>query len=98
MVMVVHGESISLENADGWFASEDEIIIGLITYRIVNSEMEILSLDSLRKKNGIGTALINKVIEMVFQNQQKVVWRNHKLWRYQVEIFVTPFLCGKELV
>ena len=64
MVMVVHGESISLENADGWFASEDEIIIGLITYRIVNSEMEILSLDSLREKNGIGTALINKVIEV----------------------------------
>ena len=64
MVMVVHGESISLENADGWFASEDEIIIGLITYRIVNSEMEILSLDSLREKNGIGTALINKAIEV----------------------------------
>ena len=64
MVMVIHGESISLENADGWFASEDEVIIGLITYRIVNSEMEILSLDSLREKNGIGTALINKAIEV----------------------------------
>ena len=64
MVMVIHGESISLENADGWFAFEDEVIIGLITYRIVNSEMEILSLDSLREKNGIGTALINKAIEV----------------------------------
>ena len=64
MVMVIHGESISLENADGWFASEYEVIIGLITYRIVNSEMEILSLDSLREKNGIRTALINKVIEV----------------------------------
>jgi GNAT superfamily N-acetyltransferase len=63
MVMVVHGESISLENADGWFASEDEIIIGLITYRIVNSEMEILSLDSLKENKGIGTSLLNKAVE-----------------------------------
>ncbi|MCR4643779.1 MAG: GNAT family N-acetyltransferase [Oscillospiraceae bacterium] len=63
MEMVIHGESISLENADGWFAFEDEIITGLITWRIINAEMEILSLDSLKEKNGIGTALINKAVE-----------------------------------
>ncbi len=63
MEMVIHGESISLENADGWVAVEDEVITGLITCRIINAEMEILSLDSLKEKNGTGTALINKAVE-----------------------------------
>ncbi|MGN0994976.1 MAG: GNAT family N-acetyltransferase [Butyricicoccus sp.] len=60
--MVVHGERIDLGTADGWYACEDEDIIGLITYRIADDEMEILSLDSLRENRGIGTALLNKAL------------------------------------
>ncbi len=48
--MVVHGEKINLGNADGFYASEDNRIVGLITYRIANNEMEIMSLDSLNEK------------------------------------------------
>ena len=32
--MVVHGESIDLGKAEGWYACEDNEIIGLVTYRI----------------------------------------------------------------
>lgn len=60
--MVVHGECIDLANADGWFALEDEEIIGLITYRIIDKKMEILSLDSLKENKGIGTTLLNEAI------------------------------------
>ena len=60
MQMVVRGESIDLGTADGYYAMEDDEIIGLITYRIMDDEMEILSLDSLRENRGIGTALLNK--------------------------------------
>ena len=61
MQMVVRGERIDLGNADGFFAFDDEII-GLITYRLLGKEMEILSLDSIRENQGIGTVLLNEVI------------------------------------
>ena len=60
--MVVHGEAIDLGTADGWFAREDGAITGLITYRIADGKMEILSLDSFRENRGVGTALLDKAI------------------------------------
>ena len=62
MQMVVHEESIDLSTAAGYYAMEDDEIIGLITYRIADNEMEILSLDSLHEGKGIGTALLKKAI------------------------------------
>ena len=62
MQMVVHGESIDLGNADGWYACEDQEITGLVTYRISGDEMEILSLDSMQENKGIGTALLNRAL------------------------------------
>ena len=60
--MVVHGESIDLGKAEGWYACEDDEIIGLVTYRITGNEMEILSLDSLRENMGTGTALLQQAL------------------------------------
>ena len=60
--MVVHGESIDLGKAEGWYACEDDEIIGLVTYRITGNEMEILSLDSLRENKGTGTALLQQAL------------------------------------
>ena len=62
MQMVVHGESIDMSNADGYYACEGDEIIGLITYRITGKEMEILSLDSLQEGSGIGTGLLDTVV------------------------------------
>ena len=62
MQMVVHGESIDLGKAEGWYACEDNEIIGLVTYRITGNEMEILSLDSLIENKGTGTALLHQAI------------------------------------
>lgn len=62
MQMVVHGESIHLGIADGYYVCEEDEISGLITYRIIDDELEILSLDSIHERKGIGTALLNEVI------------------------------------
>ena len=62
MQMVVHGESIDLGIAEGWYAAENGNITGLITYRINGDEMEVLSLDSVSENRGIGTALLNKAV------------------------------------
>ena len=69
MDMVVHGERIDLSTADGWFVSENDDIIGLITYRIVGTELEILSLDSLSGNRGIGTALLEMAIGETERNR-----------------------------
>ena len=61
--MVVHGESFDLSMADGWYALEDNEIVGLITYQLIDKAMEILSLDSLREKQGIGTALLGQAVK-----------------------------------
>ncbi|MCH5192358.1 MAG: GNAT family N-acetyltransferase [Oscillospiraceae bacterium] len=89
MQMVVHGESIDLSEAAGYYAMEDDEIIGLITYRITDNEMEILSLDSLRENKGIGTALLNKVTLKAVEigcSKIKLITTNDNLaalWFYQ---------------
>ena len=62
MQMVVHGETIDMGDADGYYACEGDEIIGLITYRIAGKEIEILSLDSLQEGRGIGTGLLDTVV------------------------------------
>ena len=62
MQMVVHGESIDLGSADGYYACEGDEIVGLITYRTAGNEMEILSLDSFQEGRGIGTGLLETVV------------------------------------
>ena len=62
MQMVVHGESIDLGSADGYYACEGDEIVGLITYRTAWNEMEILSLDSFQEGRGIGTGLLETVV------------------------------------
>lgn len=61
--MVVKGQVFDMTSMDGFVMYDEETIIGLATYRIKDNECEIMSLDSLREKQGIGTVLINKVIE-----------------------------------
>jgi ribosomal protein S18 acetylase RimI-like enzyme len=61
--MVVRGEVVDMKVLDGFVVYDGETITGLTTYRIEDDECEIMSLDSLRENQGIGTALINKVIE-----------------------------------
>lgn len=62
--MVVRGEVIDMTILDGFVAVESEKIIGLATYKISVNECEIMSLDSLKEEQGIGTALVNRVIEV----------------------------------
>lgn len=60
--MAVRGGCVDLGSADGWYACEGDEIIGLVTFRAREDELEILSLDSLRESQGIGTALVNEVV------------------------------------
>lgn len=61
--MVVHGEVIDLSCAEGFCAYEGEEIVGLVTYCLLGSQMEMLSLDSLREGCGVGTALLGACVD-----------------------------------
>lgn len=67
--MVVRGEVVDMTVLDGFAAYEGEKLAGLITYRIKDKECEIMSLDSLKENQGIGTVLISKVKEAALQNK-----------------------------
>jgi GNAT superfamily N-acetyltransferase len=62
--IVIRGKVIDMTLVDGIAVYETNSIIGLITYEISNNECEILSLDSKQENQGIGTELINRVIEI----------------------------------
>jgi len=67
--MVVRGEVVNMTILDGLVACNNESIIGLVTYRIINGECEIMSLDSLKENKGIGTMLINESVNIARQNK-----------------------------
>ena len=58
--MVVHGEVFRLDQLDG-FVTEDWQ--GLVTFYAFGAECEIVSLDSLREGQGLGTKLLNAVVD-----------------------------------
>jgi len=58
--MVIHGEVFQLGQLDG-FVTEDWQ--GIITFYIRDEECEIASLDSLNENQGVGTKLIDAVVE-----------------------------------
>ena len=65
--MVTRGTTHHVGDLLGFVAAigttEGEALVGLVTYRIDGNACEIVSLDSLREGQGIGSALIAAVVE-----------------------------------
>jgi len=61
--MILRGQVVDMTQAEGFFTEEDGEMTGLITYILSGRIMEITSLDSLRPNQGLGTALINRVVQ-----------------------------------
>ena len=58
--MVAHNEIIRYDQVDGFIYDD---WAGVITFMIRGEECEVTSLDSLREGKGIGTVLINEVLQ-----------------------------------
>ena len=72
--MIIRGKEIDMTKTEGFFFSEEENIIGLITYIVYNDILEITSLDSLQENQGIGSKLVEAVIhEAKERKYQKIV-------------------------
>ena len=59
--MIIRGKEIDMTKTEGFFFSEGEDIIGLITYILYDDILEITSLDSLYENQGIGSKLVEAV-------------------------------------
>ena len=63
MEMIVRGEVFRAEQLDGFVAEQNDEWIGLATFYIKDTACEIMSLDSLQEDQGIGTNLVEEVIQ-----------------------------------
>lgn len=61
-------------NLPGFICKQDGKVAGLITYHIENDECEIVTLDSKINNKGLGTQLIQKVIDVAKENLCNRVW------------------------
>ncbi len=73
-IIVSRGKRHSAQELSGFAVIIDGDIKGLITYNIDKYECEIVSLDSLVENQGIGTSLVEKVIEAARACACERVW------------------------
>ena len=72
--MIIRGKEIDMTKTEGFYFSEGENIVGLITYIVYDNILEITSLDSLQENQGIGSKLVEVVIhEAKERKYQKIV-------------------------
>lgn len=73
--MICRGEVMHPHEHEGYSASDrDDVLTGLVTYRIAGEACEVTSLASLREGQGIGTALVNEVVQVAKAQRCKRIW------------------------
>lgn len=63
-MMAVHGELIEAPILPGLLAYLNDQLVGLLTYRVMEHEIEIISLDSFKINAGIGSSLIQAILQV----------------------------------
>lgn len=66
-LMAVHDELFRMDELPGLAAELDGKVVGLVTYRLLGDACELMSLDSLIERRGIGGALIGAMREQAAQ-------------------------------
>jgi Acetyltransferases len=72
--IVTRGHIFDSSNLPGFVVVDGETLMGAVIYQIDNGECEIAALFSLVESKGVGTALINAVVEKAKRENCKRVW------------------------
>jgi DNA-3-methyladenine glycosylase I len=72
--IAAHYEVFHCRDLPGFIAIEGEKKVGLLTYKIVAGDCEVVSLDSLRPCMGIGTGLIDAVKRAAVESGCRRLW------------------------
>ena len=73
-IIVTRGISYEAENLPGFVAEIDGKRFGLLTYNIKNEEIEIVTMNAIEERKGIGTALLDEVESLAKQKNCKRLW------------------------
>lgn len=68
------GKLLSTKSLPGYICVDDDMIQGFVLYNIEYGSCEIVVMESNRENRGLGTALVNAVIEVARTNGCKRVW------------------------
>ena len=72
--LVTRGRIHQFDKLDGFIAISGEKIIGVLTYKKDIDTIEVTSLDSFEKNKGIGTALLDRLVDYATTNSIKRLW------------------------
>ena len=72
--VVTRGRLHHADRLPGFIALDGERPVGLITYTFENGDCEIISLNSLESGKGIGSDLVNAVVDVACTERCKRVW------------------------
>jgi len=72
--MITRGMLHQADKLPGFVALSDGTRKGLVTYRISDSECEIITLDSLQERRGLGTALLDAVRALAHEQACRRLW------------------------
>ena len=73
-IIVTRGISYEAENLPGFVAEIDGKRFGLLTYNIKNEEIEIVTMNAIEERKGIGTALLDEIESFANQKNCKRLW------------------------
>jgi GNAT superfamily N-acetyltransferase len=72
--IAVHGELIYPHEHEGWIERVDGRIAGLLTYRFGEQGMELLTMNSVQQRMGIGSSLMLQAIETARERACPRIW------------------------
>ncbi len=73
-IIVTRGSSYEAENLLGFVAEIDGKRFGLLTYNVKNEELEIVTMNAIEERKGIGTALLDEIESLAKQKNCKRLW------------------------
>jgi GNAT superfamily N-acetyltransferase len=73
-VVACHGVLYTPHELEGWVALDGDALVGAVTVSYADGACEIVTLDSTREREGIGTALIAAVLSAARRQSCLRVW------------------------
>ncbi len=73
-IVVSRGVPHDMRDLPTLVADEDGDIAGVLTYNPGEREAEVVSIDALRQNRGIGTALLDAVVDVALANDWRRLW------------------------
>src|SRR5215212_3630616 len=70
--MITRGNVYRPEQLEGFVIDDNNEWVGLLTFFIKNKECEVTSLDSLREGQGLGSMLIDQVMQEARKSQRSL--------------------------